>query len=239
MDTEEREDNDTNPQVPLPPSSTSSSSSTSTVPIWDPIQQIYINGAVPSNVNLQDLLNLYTGDLYIFGYGSLCWNPGRVGRDALADPSVTQSNGQAMGYRRCWAQKSTDHRGCPSFPGIVCTLLTEKEYQHETLSQQQQQQQQQTTTASRAVSMTNEPCRTEGVLFRVPKDLVQVCLEQLDFREKGVRNKCVYEIHFETNQTKPNIKSFSTKVVVYFLDRCLYYPILSYHIISCLVGVYT
>eukprot|EP00957_Ditylum_brightwellii_P067343 5111141-Ditylum_brightwellii.AAC.1 len=35
--------------------------------------------------------------------------------------------GRAVGWKRCWSQKSADHRGTPEFPGLVCTLLTDEE----------------------------------------------------------------------------------------------------------------
>lgn len=51
----------------------------------------------------------------VFGYGSLLWNPGfvytQVRKVWLPDWS-----------RRLW-QGSTDHRGTPEFPGLVCTLV--------------------------------------------------------------------------------------------------------------------
>ncbi|MBS2040693.1 gamma-glutamylcyclotransferase [bacterium] len=51
----------------------------------------------------------------VFGYGSLLWNPGfeytQVRKVWLPDWS-----------RRLW-QGSTDHRGTPDFPGLVCTLV--------------------------------------------------------------------------------------------------------------------
>ncbi|CAB9500952.1 Putative glutathione-specific gamma-glutamylcyclotransferase 2 [Seminavis robusta] len=96
--------------------STGSSSST---PVWDPVEQIYVGGVVPgaSNDDVSELLNASKGTLRVFGYGSLCWNPGA---GALGHSSVKRSAGHAKGYRRVWAQKSTDHRGFPSFPGIEC-----------------------------------------------------------------------------------------------------------------------
>lgn len=51
----------------------------------------------------------------VFGYGSLLWNPGfasiQVRKVWLPDWS-----------RRLW-QGSTDHRGTPEYPGLVCTLV--------------------------------------------------------------------------------------------------------------------
>ena len=55
--------------------------------------------------------------IWIFGYGSLVWNPGF---------SFEQSQ---VGYIRGWARRfyqgSTDHRGIPGSPGRVATLVAE------------------------------------------------------------------------------------------------------------------
>ena len=55
--------------------------------------------------------------VWIFGYGSLVWNPGF---------SFEQSQ---VGYIRGWARRfyqgSTDHRGIPGSPGRVATLVAE------------------------------------------------------------------------------------------------------------------
>jgi len=130
--------------------------------VWDPVQQIYVGGRVPDSGDVQALIQA-TGNLPIFGYGSLCWKPGGI----LGEPTVTRQFGKAVGYRRCWCQKSTDHRGVPPFPGIVCTLLKDEEV--ETLVQ----------------APLPSPSRTEGVLYTVPAELVEDCLAELDFREKG------------------------------------------------------
>lgn len=135
-------------------------------PVWDPVQQIYVGGRVPDTGNVQALIEANAGALPIFGYGSLCWKPGGI----LADDAVTRRFGQALGYQRCWCQKSTDHRGFPHFPGIVCTILHDDEVDR--LLEQ-----------SREAS--THPSRTEGVLYTVPPNLVLECLEELDFREKG------------------------------------------------------
>jgi hypothetical protein len=134
-------------------------------PVWDPIAQIYVGGRVPENAAIAQLLQSNNGTLRLLGYGSLCWNPGT---GALAHATVQSKLGRARGYRRCWAQKSTDHRGLPSFPGIVCTLLTDEEVR-----------------AFRKSESTEESL-TEGIIYEVPPDLVEECLAELDFREKGV-----------------------------------------------------
>jgi alpha-tubulin suppressor-like RCC1 family protein/cation transport regulator ChaC len=133
--------------------------------VWDPIQQIYVDGKLPHNAAVQEMIVQNGGSLRIFGYGSLCWNPGA---GSLAHESVTQKLGRARGYRRCWSQKSTDHRGNPAFPGIVCTLLKDDEFN-----------------PFRSASMNTDGSLVEGVIFHVPPDLVEECLLELDFREKG------------------------------------------------------
>jgi cation transport regulator ChaC len=139
-------------------------------PVWDPVAQIYVGGIIPENAEVTKMIQDNKGALLLFGYGSLCWNPGK---GPLADPSVVSTLGRARGYRRCWAQRSTDHRGSPSFPGIVCTLLKDEEFRQ-----------------IREPSYTQSPQEetlTEGLIYTVPPDLVDECLEVLDFREKGVR----------------------------------------------------
>ena len=56
-------------------------------------------------------------EIWIFGYGSLIWNPGFTFKE------------QQVGYIRGWARRffqgSTDHRGTPDTPGRVATLVAE------------------------------------------------------------------------------------------------------------------
>lgn len=139
-------------------------------PTWCPDKQIYIGGVVPDHPELDTLLQDNDGSLRIFGYGSLCWGPGT---GALAKEGVTTTLGRARGYKRCWAQKSADHRGTPQFPGIVCTILSDEEVnalraQRDTVVEQQL-----------------HPHLTEGVIYTIPPDQVEDCLAELDFREKG------------------------------------------------------
>lgn len=138
-------------------------------PTWCPEQQIYIGGVVPDSAEVQALIDENKGRLRLFGYGSLCWGPGN---GILSKPGVTTTPGRARGYKRCWSQKSADHRGTISFPGIVCTLLRDEEVEQITHRHAEY-----------------VPTMTEGLLYTVPSELVKECLAELDFREKGVRIK--------------------------------------------------
>lgn len=147
-------------------------------PVWCEEQQIYIGGVVPEHAQVASWLEKNGGYLRLFGYGSLCWNPGDG--TALSKPGVTSTLGRAKGYRRCWAQRSTDHRGTPRFPGIVCTILRDDEVQAI---------RQQFCPDDSSKSSSDDPTSTtltEGVLYTVPPELAQECLAELDFREKGV-----------------------------------------------------
>ena len=152
-------------------------STTEAGPVWDPVLQIYVGGEVPGATNdeVQEMIQQNEGKMPVFGYGSLCWKPGGV----LAHPNVTSSLGKALSYRRCWAQKSTDHRGEPRFPGIVCTLLKEEEYRQIRGTQ---------------MDPSSQSGFTEGVLYVVPPELVEECLEELDFREKGGYAREIIEV---------------------------------------------
>ena len=152
---------------------------------WDAVAQVYVGGQVArtatAEAQLQDLMDECHGGLAIFGYGSLCWNPGS---GSLAHESVQAvSPAEALGYRRCWAQKSADHRGVPHFPGIVCTLLQDDEVAalRGPLDDSSSAASQTTTTTTNSHGRS----RTEGVLYLVPPPLVEACLAELDFREKG------------------------------------------------------
>jgi cation transport regulator ChaC len=138
--------------------------------VWDPVQQIYVGGGVPNHNDQAVDEYLKEDTLRIFGYGSLCWGPGT---GALARDGVTTKLGRAIGYKRCWAQKSTDHRGVPQFPGLVCTLLTD--YEIREISSHRQ-----------AMGEKLKPSMAEGVVYTIPPEQVEECLAELDFREKGV-----------------------------------------------------
>jgi cation transport regulator ChaC len=134
-------------------------------PVWDPIHQIYVGGKVPGASDEEVQKMVQENGLRVLGYGSLTWKPSGWLQDGVP--------GRAYGYRRVWAQKSTDHRGTPAFPGIVCTLLTQSEYQSATGSK----------------DANANPFFVDGLVYHVADHHVEECLKDLDFREKGVSNE--------------------------------------------------
>ena len=99
--------------------------------------------------------------LWIFGYGSLVWRPEARWEAYERRPCVVR------GWRRYFAQLSTDHRGVPGAPGLVCTLLEEA------------------------------GATTQGVAYRVPDAEVDAVLDDLDFREKGGYTRKVARVDFD------------------------------------------
>jgi len=53
-------------------------------------------------------------DFWVFGYGSLMWNPGF--------PYLEKAGAQVFGYRRSLCVRSHVHRGTPEQPGLVLGL---------------------------------------------------------------------------------------------------------------------
>ena len=172
---------------------------------WCPIQQIYIGGVPEENglVAVDEMIRNNQGSLRIFGYGSLCWNPGAV-ESALGQARQRRS-GRAKNYRRCWAQKSTDHRGTTAFPGIVCTLLTTQEFRQFrplTNTNNNNNNDPDVNNNDNNEDTTTTIITTEGVIYTVPPQLVQECLSDLDFREKGGYARDIIEVvEDETGET--------------------------------------
>jgi len=85
--------------------------------------------------------------LWIFGYGSLVFRPDF--------DFVRRQNAWVRGFERRFFQGSTDHRGVPSAPGRVVTLIPQN------------------------------AAKVGGVAFEIADDRRDEILERLDFRERG------------------------------------------------------
>lgn len=57
---------------------------------------------------------LDSGELWVFGYGSLMWHPGFAHEEAVI--------ASLSGYRRGFLMRSIHHRGTPEQPGLVLAL---------------------------------------------------------------------------------------------------------------------
>ena len=199
-------------------------------PVWCEEQQVYLNG-VPENAEVTNLIQANQGHLKIFGYGSLCWNPGSDGGLAKATPTL----GTVRGYKRVWAQRSTDHRGNIQFPGIVCTLLTKQEYQASifrrasvvaSTSAPPLSGEETSCTEDRNNNDCNEDTTsfiTQGIIFDIPPALVEETLQDLDFREKGGYSRDVCEVIEAGSQKRhtallyrgtPDNPAFSSRALV-------------------------
>ena len=143
---------------------------------WDPVAQIYTGGTVPGCDDAELFATL--DPFYVFGYGSLCWNPSGTLQTVVC-------RGRAPDHVRVWAQKSTDHRGRPGCPGIVCTLLTRQEY--EGVVGQRSRQKLDSSNEENGTQAASSRQGVTGLIYTVPQDRIQECLQELDFREKGVR----------------------------------------------------
>lgn len=97
----------------------------------------------------------FSSFLIVFAYGSLIWNPGSI-------PFVAKRVGVVRGWKRLFAQKSTDHRGTPAAPGRVVTLVK---------------------------STASELDCCEGVVYVVPKEEAERVEAYLDYREKDGYDK--------------------------------------------------
>eukprot|EP00903_Cladosiphon_okamuranus_P010190 g9649.t1 len=134
-------------------------------PVWDAEAGVWVGdkaagheGDIPS-------------PLWIFGYGSLCWRP----EESFA--GFERFDGEVLGWKRLFAQKSMDHRGTPESPGLVATLISDADL--EALGER---------------SPDDPPSRTHGVAYLIPDDKAEQVLAGLDFREKGGYTRATVDV---------------------------------------------
>lgn len=125
---------------------------------WDAAAGVYKNARAASSCEVPN-------PLWIFGYGSLVWRPEERWSDYDAKPCTVR------GWRRYFAQLSTDHRGVPGAPGLVCTLLEDA-----------------------------PEATTRGVAYRVPDADADAVLDDLDFREKGGYTRKIARVVFDDGE---------------------------------------
>eukprot|EP01134_Creolimax_fragrantissima_P006835 CFRG6835T1 len=111
-------------------------------------------------------------DIYIFGYGSLIW------KVVFPHEPIERVVGKISGYKRRFWQQSTDHRGVPTSPGRVVTLIEDSESE------------------------------TWGVVYRVAADHVEEVLAYLDEREKGGYTCHHVEFHPRAMYNRKAFKAF-------------------------------
>lgn len=124
---------------------------------WDSAKGIWKNcTAIHASIEYSAL-----NSLYIFAYGSLCWNI------APELKKCKTFKAYIKGFQRRFWQISTDHRGTIDFPGLVCTLISDEDY-------------------SNLTGFANDkPSICYGLAFEIEKGFEREVLEALDYREKG------------------------------------------------------
>lgn len=80
---------------------------------------LYDSSSDSSDDNVANEMNALPSNVWVFGYGSLCWNPGFEFTKCVT--------GYVRGYVRRFWQGNTTHRGTKDKPGRVATLVEDKE----------------------------------------------------------------------------------------------------------------
>eukprot|EP00981_Chlorochromonas_danica_P015955 scaffold14945_cov179-Ochromonas_danica.AAC.1 len=182
-----------------------------TSPDWDATLGVWVGEKAPSLLRLEDIPD----PLYIFGYGSLIWKPGELMEDL---PSY---HCYALGYQRLFAQRSCDHRGTVSFPGVTLNLvedrlLIEKGYKSEGSSSSSSSSvsfscstSSTSTSSSSSTTTTSNESRCEGVVWYIPRHRAEAVIADLDYRERGG-----YHRHFLPVYLKEDTSSHSAGSIV-------------------------
>lgn len=154
---------------------------------WDSVQGVWLNNRAAS-ISIEN--EVFESPLYLFGYGSLCFKPG----DLLG--SFNSYIATVSGCTRLFAQRSCDHRGTASFPGLVVTLVQSSLIKDNFFTE----------------AMEDFPCT--GVVWIIPPDKATSVIDELDFRERGGYNRQYIEVKFQENTPYHN-KGESAKALVY------------------------
>lgn len=100
-------------------------------------------------------------DLWIFGYGSLVWRPDFT--------YAERRHGFILDHERRFWQGSVDHRGTPSCPGRVVTLIR------------------------------RSGAHCWGTAYRLPQAGREEALARLDYRERGGFERKQVDVHFRSD----------------------------------------
>mmetsp|Transcript_75499 Transcript_75499/g.151763 ORF Transcript_75499/g.151763 Transcript_75499/m.151763 type:complete len:225 (+) Transcript_75499:123-797(+) len=127
--------------------------------------------------------------LVIFGYGSLCWRPDTTLEAFESFPCLIR------GWTRLFAQRSTDHRGTPEFPGLVATICEVSALE-----------------SLPGFDAASTADSTLGRAYVVPDDEATKVLAELDFREKGGYTRRVVEVTCQRSGDTVNALLYSGTV---------------------------
>jgi cation transport protein ChaC len=149
----------------------------------------------------------------IFGYGSLCWRPD-------FDFKVKRP-GYILGYQRRFYQGSTDHRGTPTSPGRVVTLLKIEDNKNDTINVTDRNvtvsqhymhnpimngscmnDNNMTNSGEVDVTEVDENEKVFGMGYLVSADKVKETVAYLDHREKDGYQRTFVTLHFMEEENK-------------------------------------
>ena len=140
-------------------------------PVWDKNLGIWKNNNLPWSSTSRDIPR----PLWLFGYGSVCWNP--------SFPFIQKSHAFINNYYRRFWQQSTDHRGTPNKPGLVITLISNKDINKL-----------QTKFGDKHIEFDSDK-KVYGRAYRIADNKIEQVIKHLDFREKGGYSRMITEIN--------------------------------------------
>jgi cation transport regulator ChaC/alpha-tubulin suppressor-like RCC1 family protein len=142
-------------------------------PVWDAELGVW-QGEMAAGLDL----DILPSPLYVFGYGSLIWNPGPYLKN------FSSYHCSAIGWKRLFAQRSCDHRGTVLFPGLVLNLVDDdclKELNY--------------------LDKTSSRSECLGMIWYVPVDAVAEVVADLDYRERGGYHRQIVQVKLQEDTT--------------------------------------